>query len=236
MAGGPGQPEQPNEHVSEVSKYLSFLHDTQNIFQGYSRSSGNKYIPRSVLTQYFALSGVSLDRLLRENLEKDEHVPQTETILQQYLAVFSVLLSIGKGKYLNRCIERRYNDERLPLLDKPRHFPTSDNGPFFDAFFDAQWKFCPATLTKNLINFQIEPEQILPLKRREKIMSSASSVIYLVEVDEEYDFLIENRSSLDDGSGIVKVRTISPVTLASSVLTTTACEPYIFVQRIRQGF
>lgn len=211
MAGGPGQPETTNEHVSEVSKYLSLLNDTKNTFQGLSKSVGNKYIPRSVLTQYFTLGGGSLDGLLRENLEEGEHIPQTETILQQYLAVFSILLSIGKGKYLNRCIERRYNDERLPLLDKPRHFPTCDNGSFFDTFFDAQWRFCPATLTKNLINLQIEPEQILPLKRRDRVMSNASSVTYLVEVHEEYDFLIENHSNPNNGPGASKVRTTSPV-------------------------
>lgn len=201
MAGDAGQPEQP----SETSRFLSVLNDDHNIFKGYSKSSENRYIPRSVLARHFAIGGGSLDTLLRETLEEEEHIPQAETILHQYLDVFSILLSIGKGKFLNRCVERDYSDERLPFFDRPRHFPKSEDGPFFDAFFDAQWKFCPAKMTKNPVNFQIEPEQILPLKRREQIASGASSTTYLVELHEEYDTLGDVNTIFDIDLGIGKV-------------------------------
>lgn len=210
MAGGAGQPDQ----LSELDKFLTFLNDARNIFKGYSKSSDDRYTPRSILSRYFADAGSSIENLLKEVLEDEEHIPQGETVLNQYLTVFSILLSIGKGKYLNRCIERDYSDEKLPFFDRPRHFPKSDEGSFFDSFFDAQWRFCPARITKNPVNFQIEPEQILPLKRREQIATNATSTTYLVEFYEEYDSLSENNSIFEIDLGIGKVRTTSPATMA----------------------
>lgn len=202
MAGGAGQP----DHSPESNRFLNFLDDERNIFKGFSKSSEARYIPRSVLFRYFTEGSSSIEELLKEVLEDEEHVPQADTVLNQYLVVFSILLSIGKGKYLVRCIERDYSDDKLPFFDRPRHFPKSEEGSFFDSFFDAQWRFCPTRITKNPVNFQIEPEQILPLKRKEKIASNTSSTTYLVEFHDEYDSLSEDSSTLGIDLGIGKVR------------------------------
>lgn len=90
---------------TELEKLLAFHRDERNIFHGYSKSSENEYKPRSVISRYFTERTGLLDILFKEVLKEEEHIPLAETIPHQYLAVFSTLLSIGKGKYLNRCIE-----------------------------------------------------------------------------------------------------------------------------------
>lgn len=228
MAGGIDQA----EHSPETAKFLSFLQNDRNILTGYSKSSEDKYIPRSVLTRYFTLDGGSLDGLLKEVLEEEEHITQADTILQQYLAVFAILLSIGKGKYLNRCVERDYNDERLPLFDRPRHFPKSEHGSFFDEFFDAQWRFCPVKLTKNPVNLQIEPEQIFPLRRREQVGSNTSSTTYLVEFHEEYDLLSDDNPIFDIDLDVGKVREFHQPRMIPDKLIFAAVEPHLSVERV----
>lgn len=210
MAGGTDHPDQP----CESSKLLAFLDNERNIFKGFGKSSEDKYIPRSSLSRYFTDEGGSIESLLEEVLKDEEHAPQAETVLNQYLVVFAILLSIGKGQYLSRCIERDYSDDKLPFFDRPRHFPKSEEGSFFDSFSDAQWRFCPVRINKNPVNFQIEPEQILPLRRREQISRNESSTTYLVEFHEEYDSLSEDSAIFEIDLGIGKVRTNSPCTIA----------------------
>lgn len=178
---------------SEVQKYLRFINQESNIFRGQSKTSEHLYTPRLLLLQYFTNGSGSIDRLLQEILEQEEeHVfPAGGTILEQYLGTLTVLLTIGQARYLNRFIERDYSDDRLPFFDRPRHFPKSESGSFFDAFFDAQWRFCPVRFAKNPVNLQIEPEQIIPLKSREKLNSGVHSATYRVELHEEYDTFVE---------------------------------------------
>lgn len=191
----------------EVQKYLTFLNDPHNAYPGASKTSDSIYTPRSVLLRYFTNGQGSIDGLLGVILKEEGHIiPASDTVLEQYLAVFTVLLSIGQAHYLNRFIERDYNDDRLPFLDRPRHFPKADSGSFFDAFFDAQWRFCPVRLAKNPINLQIEPEQILPLKSKEKIKSNGNSTIYRVKLHEDYDPFGDEPSAFDIDLGTNKVR------------------------------
>ncbi|KAK5074750.1 hypothetical protein LTR64_000955 [Lithohypha guttulata] len=182
MAASHGQVSQSNESQA----YLVYLSLARNAFIGTSKTSDNIYTPRSVLLKYFTDDYSSLDRLLKAVLkEEQDTLPASETILQHYLATFTILLSLGKGRYLNRFIERGYNDERLPYFECPRFFP--DSASFFGAFVDAQWRYCPVRFPKDPVNLQIEPEQILPVKRLDQISNDGTAVIHRVEIHADYD-------------------------------------------------
>lgn len=196
-------------HNVDVQRYLAFLNDPHNAYPGASKTPNSTYTPRSVLLRYFTNGQGSIDGLLAVVLKEEEnHIPTSDTVLEQYLAVFTILLSIGKAQHLNRFIERDYNDDRLPFFDRPRHFPKTESGSFFDAFFDAQWQFCPVRFAKNPVNLQIEPEQILPLKSKEKIKSNARSTIYRVELHEDYDPFGDELGTFDIDLGTNKVSSI----------------------------
>lgn len=200
---------------SEVQKYLRFINQDSNIFRGQSKTSEQLYTPRLLLLGYFTNGNGSIDKLLQEVLaDGEEHVvPAGETILDQYLAILTILLTIGQARYLNRFVERDYSDDRLPFFDRPRHFPKSEAGSFFDSFFDAQWRFCPVRFAKNPVNLQIEPEQIIPLKSKEELYSDSASITYRVELHEEHDTFAEARSTFGIDLGSNKVRTNSSARL-----------------------
>lgn len=208
--------EETYDTLTEAARYLQFLGKETTVFNGQSKTSEHIYTPRSLLVRYFAHEGGSIDRLLHEVLEQDEaHVfPASSTILEEFLGILTVLLKIGQARYLNRFVERDYSDDRLPFIDRPRHFPKSETGSFFDSFFDAQWRFCPVRFVKNPINLQIEPEQIIPLKRKERLYSDANCVTYRVRFCEEYDSFAEIPTTLDIDLGSTKVCLFS---LSSSV-------------------
>ena len=105
----------------EVRKYISFLDNERNCYLGQSKIGSSVYTPRTVLAKYFADGEGSIEEMLRAVMKEEEHIiPAGDTVLQQYLALFTILLTIGQGHHLNRFIERDYNDDRLPFFDKPR--------------------------------------------------------------------------------------------------------------------
>lgn len=202
----------------EVQKFLAFLREEQTIYLGESKAEASIYTPRSDLLRYFADGRGSLDDLLKAVLKEEEHIiPASETVIQQYLAVFTILLSIGQAQYLNRFIERDYNDERLPFFDRPRHFPKAVTGSFFDAFFDAQFRFCPIRFAKNPVNLQIEPEQILPLRNKQQIKVVGPAITYKVELHGDYDPFVEDSSPFQIDLGTNTVGMVHPV--SSRILT-----------------
>ena len=190
---------------AEEHQYLSFLEDERNKFSGQSASPDNLYTPRSILTSYFVGGQGSLDDLLKEVLKEEAHIPPAEIVLDRYLLVLTILLSIGKAEILSRFIERDYNDERLPFFDRPRHFPRPGGVSFFDQFFDAQFRFCPVKFVKHSVNLEIDPQQILPLTNKKLVAKYGLCTTYQIYVHEEYDSFVQDSNSFDIDLGTDKV-------------------------------
>lgn len=198
--------DQPDQDIG-VQKYLKFLEDDSTAFCSSAKTVSNVFTPRSILLRYFTAGQNSIEELLRVTLQEDAHtIPAAGDVLKNYLVVFTILLKIDKAPFLKRFIERDYNDKRLPFFDKPRHFPKEESGSFFEAFSDTQWRFCPVKLPKNSLSFELEHEQILPLRSKKKVHEDVNSITYRVELHEDYDsFVGQPRSSKVD-LGMTKVR------------------------------
>ena len=108
-------------------------------------------------------------------------------------AVFSVLLSINKGFYLTSFIRHHH------LADFGLPFLSCDAWPeatkyIFEEFYQAQWKFCPRRLdSRQLHDIWLDRNIIIPFKEKRVLREGGDSVIFKVELFEEYNHLIAVR-------------------------------------------
>ena len=154
--------------------------------------------PRPLITRPI----VSLDSLrswlnterARSLLLYVESTPSYEDAVRtSHLAVFSVLLSINKGIYLSTFIRHDHMaDAGLPFL-------TCDAWPdavqyIFEEFYEAQWKFCPKRLDpRHLHDIWLDKDIVMPFRKKRVLKGGEDSVIFKVELFEEYNHLITVR-------------------------------------------
>jgi len=117
-----------------------------------------------------------------------------ETVVRErYLVVFSILLSIEMGPFINTFIQyEQLVDERLPFLTRdvlPEAFSV-----IFAQFYEAQWKFCAKTLVPHGLNDTRLPDNmVMPFKKIEILNSGSDSTISKVELFDEYNHLVPVR-------------------------------------------
>jgi hypothetical protein len=114
-----------------------------------------------------------------------------EDIWRNCIKVFSILLLIGKGSFIQHFVQHdQLWDAKLPFLSRPRHFPPStgkDN--FFESFSKKQWHFCPYVFRYNEINAQLEKECILPIIHKQQLGDGGSALTYKIKLHPAYDYL-----------------------------------------------
>jgi hypothetical protein len=113
-----------------------------------------------------------------------------DAVRARYLAVFSILLSIDKGPYLPTFMHHdNMADAALPFL-------TCDAWPevsktIFKEFYSAQWEFCPKELVSGqLHDIWLDENIVVPFKEKVVLKDGEDSVIFKVELFEEYNHLI----------------------------------------------
>ena len=122
--------------------------------------------------------------------EKD--APDADTILEDYLRPFIILVLLGHG--LGRLIlhflkHPALGDKRLPFQKLPYGFPKSVNEPdLFANFCKLQWQFCPVELKYNMRQ-ALCSDHILPLQYKKTLAGGGSAVTYKIKVDAEYNKL-----------------------------------------------
>ncbi|KAI4948051.1 hypothetical protein J4E91_006044 [Alternaria rosae] len=113
-----------------------------------------------------------------------------DIVRTRYLAVFSILLSINQGIYLPTFVQYDHMaDEGLPFL-------TCDAWPevsktIFNEFYEAQWRFCPKRfMFGQLHDTWLHKDIVVPLKEKEILDDGVDSIIFKIELFEEYNHLI----------------------------------------------
>jgi hypothetical protein len=117
-----------------------------------------------------------------------------EVIVQSYTAGFSILLHIGKGKFIESFSERNsLDDGHLPLdpSSKPTSFPKSSDEGFFERFCKWQWRFsCPIFRRNHLNNEHFSENQVLPIAKKEQLGRGGSAVLFKIRLYNEYNELL----------------------------------------------
>jgi hypothetical protein len=131
-------------------------------------------------------------RVLLQALFPNGDLPvEPEEVWRHCIKVFSILLLIGKGHFIQHFVQHEQLwDSKLPLLPTPSHFPlATGNNQFFEAFFKQQWHFCPFTFHHNEINTHLEKECILPIVHKEQLGDGGSALTYKIKLHPAYDDL-----------------------------------------------
>lgn len=181
------------DHDPVIQAFITWIRKvSQPGLRGPGPDPNCTFVPLSQIETYFQdVSRVT--RLLRSVLGPDELLLSLPAIAKKYPRVFSILLLIGKGRFIQYFA--RYEtlcDQRLPFEVKPQCFPTStetSDDSFFATFRDCQWQFCAHTFQPSDIDLHLGKETILPIVKREKLGSGASAVVFKINIHEAYNQL-----------------------------------------------
>lgn len=148
-----------------------------------SPTSRRAFVPITALRSYLTCENIS--KLLRSY-----HLPHHnwKTIQQDYIIIFTILISIGKVPYLQYFLEGR-SDAHLPFRPSEAEDWHFECRKFFTEFSDAQWQFCAQNLEPNRLNGRrIDDKVILPFTKQRRIKHGKD--VYEVEAHPAYNQLV----------------------------------------------
>ena len=126
--------------------------------------------------------------------------PSLETGETGYLRVFTILILLGKGTYIEHFVQfPNLRDSNLPFLVKPSHFPTDPTDPiFWERFHEKQFAFCAHYFRDNE-NKWLEDLCVLPITEKSAIGQGGSATLYKIRLHPHYDKLIREGGSATVG-------------------------------------
>lgn len=147
------------------------------------------FIPTPKLQTYFR-DLRHIQQLLEALFAESERTIHPEEIQRNYSIVFSILLLIGKGRYI-KCFVRHdhLRDQYLPFKSKPTSFPkASADVDFFDSFRKQQWEFCARTFEENM-DKHFDAEEVLPIINMKLLAGGVSAKTFQIILHESYNKL-----------------------------------------------
>jgi hypothetical protein len=112
-----------------------------------------------------------------------------DTIHEDYLAVFGILVWIRRTKYISDFV--RYEelaDTYLPFHND-NEWPSDCSG-FFNDFKREQWKFCAQEFRPGKLNdSRIRSDKIIPIVARSTLSKSPDSIVENIVIHPDYDLL-----------------------------------------------
>lgn len=178
----------------EVADFLSHLKENRVTAYGspsLSPAASRPFIPTSVLSAY--LTRLKIKELLRCFYRSEV---EWEAIQHDFLAVFSILITINRGEYITHFVQsHNLTDDRLPFkhIDS---FP-SQCAEFWEAFYTAQWEFCAETFKRGKLNGTRFPSQIiLPIVSRTNLKDGIDSCTEKIEIEPSLNSLFDNVSTI----------------------------------------
>lgn len=126
-------------------------------------------------------------RSVAGSLREDDIVPRN-------VAVFCILLSVGKGWWMEQFRHHSsLSDAALPFDEKspPSNWPLSGDGDFLQKFCDAQWKFCAPVLSAPFMLKEFPPNMVLPIIHKEILNTKGNNPsLWLIKIHPSYNKLI----------------------------------------------
>lgn len=175
-----------SENARELDDYLAHIEGCTLLAISDASSTGT----RPIVSIRALRSYVSPD-ILRKLLLCISITSNYETVVrEQYLVVFTILLSIGMGPFIHTFVQHdQLVDERLPFLT--RDVWPEASSQIFDNFYEAQWRFCAKTLVPDGLNdTKLCDNMVMPFKEIKVLNKGSDSTISKVELFEEYNHLV----------------------------------------------
>jgi len=134
-----------------------------------------------------------LHQILVALFEPEEPQVYADEILQNFIAIFCILLEIGGGKYIGSFTSTwDLCDQRLPFdpLRAPSPFPiVPEDNRFFERFCEKQWRFCVPNFQFPMIRIHFEEKRILPIIQKDLIAGGGSAMLYRIRLHGSYNKL-----------------------------------------------
>lgn len=126
-----------------------------------------------ILLDYYGISDVSCD-----------------TIHEDYLAVFGILITINQTKFIACFIQyEELADNRLPFHDKSQWLP--ECCVFFDEFKKAQWEFCAQEFRAGRLgDKRLHPDRVIPITARHCLNKGLDSIVEVIDIHPDYNCLL----------------------------------------------
>jgi hypothetical protein len=132
------------------------------------------YLDRKRIKKFLGLYSISLHHC--------------ESIFNDYLIVFAILLFMRKGNYIQLFLQYvQYSDARLPF-QKNADLPEGCGQDFYEEFDKTQWPFCAQELgPKSLSDKRFSRKTIMPITSSEALKSGPDGCTFKVEIHPDYN-------------------------------------------------
>lgn len=189
----------PNQHDSgpalqEFHKWLSNEAKCSGTLSPISAEKHHDFVPYTRMKEYLSNAGRT-HRILEELFPEkwDEMCMKwSEEIRSGYCRVFSILLHIGEGRFIEEFVKhRKLRDECLPFTNSDGFPGTSTaRSEFFNRFNEAQWIFCPAEFS-NMHNGTkvLDEKEVLPVISKRKLGRGGCASVYQIKLHSAYNGL-----------------------------------------------
>jgi hypothetical protein len=173
---------QAHNHVVLIHDFLEWMrHHSLLSITDLSTQESTSFIPVDDARAYLGENyPPRLAGILDEVFHSFEPPVDWATILSNYVAIFCILLEMGKGSFIQKFVKYRLNDQKLPFdprQEPPLGFPSDTHArSFYGWFCKIQWRFCVPLFHKNMA--KVFPEdQILPIASIQNIAHGGSGCI-----------------------------------------------------------
>lgn len=182
---------QPDYAAVIIQEFLEWVpKHCINGTNGSSTTLNRSFMPLPDLKAYLKAENRTF-KLLGALYFEREHQVIIEILEKYYIRVFTILILIGKGRYIEHFVQHQnLRDPQLPFLEKPAHFPTDPNDPlFWESFYKNQFAFCAHYFRFNENYTKLEDLCILPITSKEILGQGGSAAIYKIKLHSYYDQL-----------------------------------------------
>ncbi|KAL1622121.1 hypothetical protein SLS54_005186 [Diplodia seriata] len=158
-----------HENRPPIQEFLFWFKQKQELgTRGPSTAVDQPFISNANIGEVFG--EIKIEKILSALSVDAAHVHASRSlILNKYRKVFCILLSIGKGQFIENFIPHEsLNDSKLPFQAQPADFPQSTES-LFEQFRDAQWMFNAAFFEPYRTHLCLSPQHILPILKIEDI-------------------------------------------------------------------
>jgi hypothetical protein len=176
-----------NSDTNSIENFKAWI-TSNSVSTAGSSGSDRSFIPLEKLQQFFEpTSKVDNLKSLLSVCGTSADI-DVETIRESFIKVFSILLMINKGSYIQDFILRdNLSDSSLPFdLGNERILEDENGKSFYDEFNYAQWQFC-APMFHLHMDTRFDEQFILPFTKKEKIHDGGTVAVYKIEIHPDYN-------------------------------------------------
>jgi hypothetical protein len=188
---------QQDDRQHPIHNFLKWLSENEILAVDDSfPGTGCSFVSLGAVKSQLEKNGRERLNAILDILFEDGGGPDPTELLCNYVAVFCILLQIGKGHYIEHFVDHEIHDQReFDPEHIPPKFPSSQgDDDFYKRFCEAQWRFCVPDFKENMKKV-FHDRRNLPIIEKRLVASGGSARISIIKLHSSYDKLRGSRIS-----------------------------------------